>query len=219
MKCDEDVKWFLLPTPLHGTDVVRCMLVGRWPRHNAREAPIWCISGQIGHATAPPAACTNGHPRVRCLDGAHQAHPGAHFRAKKRLRPPGRRAVRVVTGRETAGSVRFGAVAPCVGGMRAVSGPGRVSGRSARRLGRAGCRRGGGEGPGRVAGIGRGTVLEKLRFGAFRAKSAMPRHRPRRAPTAPHGTGALMALIKHTEKRTFGPRSGSGPPGVGRDVL
>ena len=28
MKCDEDVKWFLPPTPLHGTDVVRCMLVG-----------------------------------------------------------------------------------------------------------------------------------------------------------------------------------------------
>ena len=73
--------------------------------------------------------------------------------------------------------------------------------------------------PGWVAGIGRGRVLEKLRFGAFRAKSAMPRHRPRRAPTAPHGSGALMALIKHTEKRTFGARSGSGPPGVGQDVL
>ena len=140
---------------------------GLWPRHSAREGPIWCISGQIGHATAPPAAGTNGPPRVRCLNGAHQAHREAHFRAKKRLRAPGRRAGRVVTGRETEESVRLGAVAPCVGGMRAVSGPGRVSGRSARRLGRAGCRRGGGEGPGRVAGVGRGTVLEKLRFGAF----------------------------------------------------
>ena len=131
MKCDEDVKWFLLPTPLHGTDVVRCMLVGRWPRHNAREAPIWCISGQIGHATAPPAAGTKGPPRVRCLNGAHQAHRKAHFRATKRLRAPGRRAGRVVTRRETAQSVRLGAVAPCVGGMRAVSGPSRVSGRLA----------------------------------------------------------------------------------------
>ena len=165
------------------------------------------------------AAGTNGPQRVRCLNGAHQAHREAHFRAKKRLRAPGRRAGPVVAGREREESVRLGAVAPCVGGMRAVSGPGRVSGRSARRLGRAGCRRGGGEGPGRVAGIGRGTVLEKLRFGAFRAKSAMPRHRPQRAPTATHGSGALMALIKPTQGRTFGPRSGSGPPGVGRDVL
>ena len=64
-------------------------------------------------------------------------------------------------------SVRFGAVVPCVGGVRAVSGPHGVSGRLARCLGRAGCRRGGGEGPGRVAGFGRGTVLEKARFGAF----------------------------------------------------
>ena len=64
-------------------------------------------------------------------------------------------------------SVIFGAVAPCAGGVRAVSGPGRVPGRSARRLGRAGCRRSGGEGPGRLAGFGRGTVLEKARFGAF----------------------------------------------------
>ena len=66
--------------------------------------------------------------------------------------------------KQTAESVRLGAVAPCVGGMRAVSGPGRVSGRSARRLGRAGCRRGGGEGPGRVAGFGRGTVLQDAIF-------------------------------------------------------
>ena len=50
------------------------------------------------------------------------------------------------------------------GGLRGA--PGRPE-RSARRLGRAGCRRGGGEGPGRVAGTGRGAVLEKLRVGAF----------------------------------------------------
>ena len=147
---------------------------GPWPR---QSAPIWCILGQIGHAMTPPAACTNGHPRARCLNGAHQAHRGAHFRAKKRPQAPARRMGCVVTGRETAESVRFGAVTPCVGGVRAVSGPGRVSGRSARRLGRAGCRRDGGEGPGRVAGIGRGAVLEKLNFGAFWAKSAMPRRR------------------------------------------
>ena len=123
MKCDEDVKWFLLPTPLHGTDVVRCMLVGRWPRHNAREAPIWCISGQIGHATAPPAAGTNGPPRVRCLNGAHQAHREAHFRGKKRLRAPGRRAGRVVTRQGTARFARFGVVAPRAGGSTTWPGP------------------------------------------------------------------------------------------------
>ena len=188
---------------------------GHWPRQSAREAPIWCISGQIGHATPSPAACTNDHPRVRCFDGAHQSHRGAHFRAKGWLRAPARRTGRVVTGQETTRFARFGAAAPRAGGVRATSGPHRVSGRSARRLGLAGCRCGGGEGPGWVAGIGRGRVLEKLRFGAFRAKSAMPRHRPRRAPTATHGSGALVALIKPTQERTFGPRSGSGPPRVG----
>ena len=82
-----------------------------------------------------------------------------------------------MTGRETTESVRSGVVAPCVDGMRAVSGPGRVSGRSARRLGRAGCRRGGGEGPGRVAGIGRGTMLEKLRFGVSACRWLGPHNR------------------------------------------
>ena len=160
------------------------------------------VSGQIGHATAPPAACTNGHPRVRCLGGVHQTHPGAHFRAKKRLRAPGRRAVRAVTGRETAQLVKFGVVAPCVGGVRAVSGPGRVPGRSARRLGRAGCRRGGGEGPGWVAGIGRGTGPPAFPIGAPTATApalgggAAELPPPRDAPRHRGRTGPGAAVLK-----------------------
>ena len=103
--------------------------------------------------------------------------------------------------------------------VTASPGPHRAPGHPPRCAGRAGCRRSAGKAPGWITSTGRGKVLGKLRFGAFRAKSAMPRHRLQRAPTATYGSGALMALIKPTQGRTFGPRSGSGPPGVGRDVL
>ena len=132
----------------------------------------WCVQWPTSSALALALSATpNDRGCSRCTQ---------KIMNKRRLRAPGRRAVRAVTGRETAESVIFGAVAPCTGGVRAVSGPGRVSGRSARRLGRAGCRRGGGEGPGRLAGFGRGTVLEGLPItvpeGAVRPMSC-PQHR------------------------------------------
>ena len=78
--------------------------------------------------------------------------------------------------------------------MRAVSGPGRVPGRSARRLGRAGCRRGGGEGPWWVVGIGRGTGPPAFPIGAPTATAPAPSTGPSSAspatkpsPTRPSG--------------------------------
>ena len=101
------------------------------------------------------------------------------------------------SGRETAGSVRFGVVAPCVGGVRAASGPHRVLRRSARRLGRAGCRRGGGEGPGWVAGIGRGTGPPTFPIGAPTATAPalgglLPNFRP---PATPCDTVAARGPV------------------------
>ena len=93
---------------------------------------------------------------------------------------------------------------PCVGGMRAVTGPGRVSGRSSRRLGRAGCRRGGGEGSGWVAGnvIGRGTGPPAFPIGAPAATApalgggAAELPPPRDAPRHRGRTGAGVAVLK-----------------------
>ena len=69
--------------------------------------------------------------------------------------------------------------------------------RSARRLGRAGCRRGGGEGPGWVAGIGRGTGPPAFPIGAPTATApalggGLPNFRP---PATPRDTVAARGPV------------------------